>query len=274
MSDAANIRLGAPSSITLAGTSVGYVAKDGVELVRSADHHPVYSGAVMGKTKNFRTRAEWQAKFKMQESTLENWLLACDWNDTIDTGPPRTLDAIEQTAMTERTLVFVGRGPDNKTWTITATRAVLADNSGLVFSDEDHTEIEVTLDLMCDSNGKAFTMSEATTDSTAPTVASVTPVDGASDQAITVDIEIEFSESMKSTTVLDSSNIMLIDTDGDAAVAATLSYDDGTYTVTLNPDASLSNSTTYTVIVTTAVEDAAGNNLAATFVSDFTTIAA
>ncbi len=64
---------------------------------------------------------------------------------------------------------------------------------------------------------------------------------------------------------------------GSASVAATVSYNSSAKTVTITPSTTLANSTTYTVSIlggTSGVKDLAGNALAQTFSSTFTTAAA
>ena len=64
--------------------------------------------------------------------------------------------------------------------------------------------------------------------------------------------------------------------DDSVAVAAGISYDASTKTVTVTPSAALANSTTYTIVVVggaSGIKDLSGNSLAANATSSFTTIA-
>jgi Big-like domain-containing protein/fibronectin type III domain protein len=112
----------------------------------------------------------------------------------------------------------------------------------------------------------------AAPDTTAPTILSRTPANGATGVATTVAPTVTFSEPMDTTTI-NSTNIRLSVTSTSAAVAGTVSYNTATNTATFTPTSPLSNSTGYTLTVTTGVKDVAGNALAAQSTSTFTTVA-
>lgn len=117
----------------------------------------------------------------------------------------------------------------------------------------------------------AFT-TVAIADTTAPTIITRSPANGATGVATNALVTIQFSEPMDQTTI-NATNIKLSVTSGGAAVAGTVSYDAGTNTATFTPTSALSNNTGYTVTVTTGVKDVAGNALAAQSTSTFTTVA-
>jgi len=104
-----------------------------------------------------------------------------------------------------------------------------------------------------------------TVDTTAPTVVSTSPADGASDVAVGTTVTATFSEAMKASTITTSSFTL----DG---VAGSVSYNSGTYTATFTPSAHLSYNTTYTANLSTAITDAAGNPLASAYSWSFDTI--
>jgi hypothetical protein len=100
-------------------------------------------------------------------------------------------------------------------------------------------------------------------DTTAPTVASVQPTDGASGVASSANVTATFSEPMTASTVT-SATLTLADSAG-SAVPATVAYDSASNTATLNPTSDLRASATYTATITggtAGVKDAAGNPLA------------
>lgn len=100
-------------------------------------------------------------------------------------------------------------------------------------------------------------------DTTPPRVILTSPVAGAVDIAVTSVITISFSEDIDSNSVTSSS--LSIDN------GATVSYSFTDSTVTMIPTAELSNGTTYTVTVGTAIRDLAGNRMARDSVFSFTT---
>ena len=100
-------------------------------------------------------------------------------------------------------------------------------------------------------------------DTTAPTVSSTTPTDGATGQSATVNIVFNFSEDI----VFDEGNYAITKADGTSvAFAATKTDSD---TVTLNPTPSLDSAGVY-IAIATGVRDMSGNMLAAPHVINFT----
>jgi hypothetical protein len=114
-------------------------------------------------------------------------------------------------------------------------------------------------------------------DTTPPTVTGQTPAPGATGVEAGVNVTATFSEALDGATVT-GSTVELRDP-ANALVAATVTYDPGTRTATLDPTGALTPSTTYTARVRGGasdprVKDAAGNALAADATWTFTTAAA
>jgi hypothetical protein len=134
-------------------------------------------------------------------------------------------------------------------------------------------------DLAGNALAATFTSSfTAATDSTPPTVASVSPANGATGVSDTTVVTVTFSEGMDLATI-STSTIELRASPSGTLVPAVIGYSSSTRTATLSPTSSLSVLTTYTLTVrggTTdpRVKDAFGNALAATLTSSFTTSAA
>lgn len=108
-------------------------------------------------------------------------------------------------------------------------------------------------------------------DSTAPTISSTVPTDGASGVAVDTTVVINFSEAIAESTMTSDNFFMFKDSDG-SAVAGTLTIDSDKDQVTFTPSSNLSGTTDYTFIVTTAVTDVFGNKLASAEVVNFTTV--
>lgn len=118
--------------------------------------------------------------------------------------------------------------------------------------------------------GSPFSFSFRTVDATPPTVVSRAPSPGATNVAITTAVQVGFSEAMKTSTIT-TSNITV--STGGTNVSGSISYDAGTRVATFTPSASLANGTTYTVRLSNAIQDVAGNGLASESYT-FTTVAA
>jgi len=111
-------------------------------------------------------------------------------------------------------------------------------------------------------------------DTTPPTVSSTSPSASATNIGINANMTVTFDEPMSSASVT-ATNFQLRDPGG-VVVPASVTYDTGSATATLNPGAALANSTTYTATVrggTSGVKDSAGNALAADKTWSFTTAA-
>ncbi len=97
---------------------------------------------------------------------------------------------------------------------------------------------------------------EPTVDTTAPTVAAISPSNGATGVAVTDPVAVTFSEPVVGTSVQ-----IVVTPSGGAAVAGTTSYSAATNTATFTPTVPLASNTTFTVDISGAT-DAAGNTMA------------
>jgi hypothetical protein len=100
------------------------------------------------------------------------------------------------------------------------------------------------------------------TDTTPPTVAAIYPDDGAENIRVGATVSVTFSEEIDQSTVNDSTFVV-------EGVNGTIMYSNKIATFT--PASDLDVNTGYTIVITTAVSDLAGNHLARTFISSFTT---
>jgi hypothetical protein len=107
-----------------------------------------------------------------------------------------------------------------------------------------------------------------TVDTTAPTVESTSPADGAIDIAVSTLVTATFSEAMDQSTITTAS--FTLET-GSTPVSGSVSYDAGADTATFTPAADLAYETEYTATLSTAITDAAGNPLAVAHAWSFTT---
>jgi hypothetical protein len=121
----------------------------------------------------------------------------------------------------------------------------------------------------------SFTTAAPPADVTPPTVTALSPTNGATSVAISVKPTVTFSEAMTASTIT-TSTVFLRSASG-TTVAGTVAYSAATNTVTITPTSSLSNSTSYTIVVkggASGVKDAAGNALVADVTASFTTVVA
>lgn len=106
-------------------------------------------------------------------------------------------------------------------------------------------------------------------DTTPPTLQTSNPIDNATGVAVTVSPSVTFSEALAASKV-NADNVFLLDA-GDNLVPGIVSLSADRKTVTFDPTANLTATTSYRLIITTAITDLAGNKLAAPVVINFTT---
>ena len=111
---------------------------------------------------------------------------------------------------------------------------------------------------------------EPPVDTTPPTVTATTPTDTATDIAIGTNVTATFSEAMNPAT-LNPASFTLTEQGTGTPVTATISYNPGTNTATLDPDTNLTNNTTYTATITTTATDTADNPLTTNHTWTYTT---
>lgn len=114
-----------------------------------------------------------------------------------------------------------------------------------------------------------YTAVEGTADTTAPTVTTV-PLDAATGVAVTSTMVWTFNEAIQASTMT-AANFFVMQADG-TAVAGALSINAGHTVVTFTPTANLAGTTGFIAVATQNVTDLAGNALAATSVTNFTTV--
>src|SRR4029079_2203950 len=108
-------------------------------------------------------------------------------------------------------------------------------------------------------------------DTTAPTIIAGSPPNGAIGVVHGTPITVTFSEPMNAATI-NGSNIFLKEFSNSVPIAGTVSYDSGNNTATFTPSVTLDDGNDFTLTVTTAVSDVAGNKLASNYTSTFVTI--
>jgi hypothetical protein len=102
-------------------------------------------------------------------------------------------------------------------------------------------------------------------DKTGPTIVSVSPAGGTTNQPISQDISVTFSETISETSI--NANTFFIE----PTVSCTISFSNENRTVTFAPSTDLDYSTTYTVTLKTEIQDVAGNPMENDYSWQFTT---
>lgn len=125
----------------------------------------------------------------------------------------------------------------------------------------------MVLAMLAGCGGSGVGSGTIESDTTAPTVSSTSPLDGASDVAVDSTVTVTFSEEMDAATITEAT-VTLEDAGSNPVDGSVTSS--GT-TATFTPDTDLECNTTYTVRVSTGAEDLAGNQLESEYSFSFTT---
>jgi hypothetical protein len=115
----------------------------------------------------------------------------------------------------------------------------------------------------CDARENGLGPGTTVFDRTRPTVVSTNPSNGSTQASRINPITITFSEPMRASSMIASTFTFT------PSIAGTVSYTANTATIV--PSGTLAGGVVYTGTVTTAAEDASGNNLATAFTWTFTT---
>jgi hypothetical protein len=130
--------------------------------------------------------------------------------------------------------------------------------------------------MLSDHGDWADAQVSCSAETTAPTIASVSPAPAATGIAVTANTTAVFSKAMTAAS-LTTATVTLVPQGSTTPVAAAVTYDQASTTVTLDPVAALTENTTYTATIrggAAGASDLAGNTLGSDQVWTFTTTAA
>lgn len=263
-------------NITIDGTLIGSTTPAGLALSESRDMLDVESGQMLGDMAEFRKKITRLIKFTVNNFDLEGLKLLMDIAASISGSGTRTLDVAYSAVPTLYAVVITGPWESGKTMSYT-TSATVREIGEMMLGHDKNAEMEVTLKERSTYSDALTTFgqfSEATSDATAPTVSSITPLDEATDVAITTSVAIVFSDALDLATVNVQNFAIIARADESVAAIGAPAWNSGSKTVTLTPSSSLANSTDYIVVVGRGVRNVAGLNLAAMYTASFTTVAA
>lgn len=167
---------------------------------------------------------------------------------------------------------YIGSIPiDGNKHTFHAVKCIV-DPSFSLSLDAEGMEVELPLVMMVDpeaSGAKFYELTLQSTDTTAPTIASVSPTDAATGVNVNSNFAWTFAEAVRSEDVTDK-KFFVAKADG-TMVAGALTIGTDNTVVTFNPTSDLAASTAHIAVAVKGIRDTAGNELAATSISNFTT---
>ena len=163
----------------------------------------------------------------------------------------------------------VSLGTDAKTATLKPSSSLAASTS---YTATISTGVkDLAGNAMSTAKSWSFTTAAAA-DTTAPTVVSTNPANGATGVANTASITGTFSEAVQSSTV--STSTFTLKNSAGTSISGTVSLSADAKTATFKSSSSLAASASYTAAITTGVKDLAGNAMTTATSWSFTTAAA
>jgi hypothetical protein len=176
-------------------------------------------------------------------------------------------------------VAFVGWTKEGEPIATVIKNALGDGNIAYAFKNNDEVVAETTFTAHYAASGTPTSIWEiryyddiVASDTTPPTV-TVSPLDSATEVAVTANIVWTFNEAIDPNTVTDA-NFMLIKASDGSQIAGSLTYNSTHTVVTFDPTASLTGSAAaYMAIANTNITDTAGNHLAATSIVNFVTTA-
>lgn len=172
------------------------------------------------------------------------------------------------------TLYARGFAADGSAALLHACKCYIKPEVGLKLGKEQQL-LEMTATLMVDPGAttdyKMLRLGPAAADTTAPTITTVSPADAATSvaKAITTLVEVTFSEAVRTEDINDET-FFVHAADGTMKAGA-ISLGTSNTVATFTPATAWAATTEYHVVVVKGIRDTAGNALAATSVTSFTT---
>lgn len=278
---AAQLKIGAYGAGAAAAVNVGRT-EGGVEFTMEREMKQVDTDQDPGPTAVKEIRRVGKLKFSLAEATLENLALALNLPTTAVAAGKLSMGAPAGGELYREVFLYVD-GPAGGTRTYWLAKCSVSGAGTHAYTKEDKTIIEVEMDVLWDSAQAAGeemgTYEDAGGDTTAPTVALTTPVDGGTVANTTknpVIWTITETNQVDASTIVYGDTFQIINTTipaSAALVAGTIAYDAAAKTVTFTPTANWTASDEMQAVVSTGLKDLAGNRLATPKIEQFSVTA-
>lgn len=226
----------------------------------------------IGVLEVFKTAERATLKVTLAECTLENLAKAIDYpSSAISSG---ALSWGGDSAVNELTIYLNVPSVSGGTRKYTFHKCVCVSAAPHSYVKSDKTMIECEFLILQDTtkttNQQMGTIVDTGSDTTAPTVLMTTPSPaGTVDKDTTDPIVFTITEanSLKEDSILYGDTVQILNATSGVLVAGSIAYNTGAKTITFTPSSSWNASDALLAIVTTGLEDEAGNNLASTYVA-------
>ena len=274
------LKVGAYGAVEGDAVDVGLI-KGGIKVSHEETQYEVKVDQFIGTVKKFITDEGMKVTLAMVENSLTNLAIAFGYPTTAVSNGVFSFGA--KTTVTERVLYINPKGPGGGNAKITLWRCVPTGKSSPAYTKEKEVLVDVEFDVLVDTTKTAEQrfgkQEQVTSDSTPPTVALSSPVDGGTvtkDAKGTVEWTITETNQINENTIVYGETFSIIDitTPASAAlVAGTIAYNAATKKVTFTPTSNWTASASMQAIVSTGLKDGSGNRLAAMKIEQFSVTA-
>jgi len=274
------VLIGTYGTVEGSADDLGYT-DGGVEITVEREYFEKMVDQELGVIELIKTAERCTLTLTLAEATLENLAKALDY--PAGAIAASTLDFGGNATAQELTIYLNTKAPSGGTRKYTFHKAVCIGAATHSYKKDDKTMIECEFQIVQDTtkttNQQLASVADVGSDTTAPTVALTTPVDGGTvtkDAAGPVVWTITEANTMDENSIVYGDTFSIINTTTPATAAleaGSIVYDSTAKTVTFTPDSNWTASDTFQAIVTIGLKDAAGNNLAVPKIEQFSVTA-
>jgi hypothetical protein len=257
----------------------------GAELTIPREYYEKMCDQELGVLDIIKISEKCTLKVKLAETTLANLALAMDYPSTAVAAG--VLSAGGDASVQALTIYMNVQGVSGGTRKYHFIKAVCVSAATHSYKRNDKTVIECEFRLIQDTTKttaqQLFTITDSDSDTTPPTIAMTTPINGGTVIKLTkgtVLLTITETNLMNENTIVygdsDGATIQIINITVPATpalVAGSIVYNAALKTITFTPTNNWTASDVLVVLVTTGLADSAGNHMAASFYGGFTVTA-
>lgn len=271
-----NIKVAAYGGVEGGATDVGFT-KEGVKLSMPREYYDVKVDQIVGTIKKRVTDRKFIIDLVLSESTLENLAKAFDLPTTAVAGDTFTISA--DATETNRTIYLNGEAESGGTRKVTLHKCIIIGTGEHTYAKDGERAVSVQIEAIVDTlNSNEFgTIVDTSSDAIAPTIALASPLDGGNvvgGASTPVVLQITEAGNMDEGSIVygsgDGATVMIFDIENPLAItlkAGTIAYNSTTKQITFTPtNAWAGAGNNYQVVVTTGLQDEAGNHLANVFI--------
>lgn len=277
----ASVKVGAYGDAEGAAVDIGRT-DGGVEVSIEHEIKHVETDQDPGPVSAKEIRRVGKLRFNMAEATLANLAVALNLPVGAVSGSTLKLGA-ETDGEIYRTVYINTDGPAGGTRKYTLQKCVVISTGLHSYMKDDKSVIECEMDILWDTTQAAGeemgTVVDTGADTTAPTVVLLTPADGGTVTKVTSDTvtwQLTEANRIDESSIVYGDTFQIINTTVPATAtleAGTIVYDATLKRVVFTPSSPWTASDTFQAIVSTGLQDEAGNNLAATKIEQFSVTA-